>query len=78
MKKYFWLLLVVVGCGDPEIEYNCQQVTIVVVNFSKESGIHDWTTVVEFPDGTRRHRQNKWGEVGDNFCAQKYDGSRWK
>lgn len=77
MKKYFWLLLVMIGCDGPKIDRDCQQVTIVVVNFSKESGIHDWTTVVEFSDGTRRSRPNKWGEVGEQFCAKKYEG-RWK
>ena len=34
----------------------------------------DCATVVEFPDGSRRRRPGRFGEVGDTFAAYKYHG----
>lgn len=72
------VLVILVGCSGPAIDNECQQVTIVSVTHSEETGAPDWYTIVEFPDKTRRYRYNKWGEVGDTFCANKYERTTWR
>ena len=67
----FCLVLFTVACSGPKVDLECQIIKIVAVTHSEETGNPDWYTVVEFPDSTRRFRFNKWGEVGDMFCAKK-------
>lgn len=75
---YTFFLVILVGCSGPVIDSECQTVTIVAAVHSEEIGAPDWYTVVEFPDNTRRYRNNKWGEIGDTFCARKHERNSWR
>ena len=61
------LLALIAGCDSVEPER--EAVHIVAVVYDEETGKPDWYTIVEFPNGERRHRWNKYGEVGDEFTA---------
>ena len=73
----FCVVLFAVACSGPAIDNKCQQVTIVSVTHSEETGAPDWYTIVQFPDNTRRSRYNRWVEVGDTVCAKKYESTSW-
>ncbi len=79
MKLYPWccLLFLTAACSNPKLDTRCQQVTIVAVTHSEETGAPDWYTIVQFPDSTRRYRNNRWGVVGDQFCARKQGSTGW-
>lgn len=81
---YKWLgvawgcVILLSACAGPKVETECQTVKIVAVVHSEETGQPDWYTIVEFPDATRRFRFNRYGEIGDTFCARKHDQTRWR
>lgn len=49
----------------------------VVALYDHPNGLHPMSTIVEFPDGTRRMKEGKWGEVGDEFKAYKTKHDRY-
>ena len=65
IKLLIPFVLLVVGCTSPVYE----RVVIKSVLISEDK---DWAhTVVEFPNGQRRKRNGLWGEVGDEFFADR-------
>ena len=74
------VLLVCSGCG-PEFGPVEPVIVVLVKTWSDHKGHFNERlpgTIVEFPDGTRRWRAGVWGEVGDQFCAQKFLRDRWR
>ena len=67
------LTTLAVGCGAPE---PAERVTVVIVDCQGRAPFFeakDCNTVVEFPNGERRARPGRWGKVGDQFTASRFD-----
>ena len=72
------LVALLIGCAAEKPKPTPTTVVIVEVVHSEETGSWDWMTIVEFPDGERRCRWFKWGEVGDEFKAVKHGIDGWR
>ncbi len=75
MKRLAILLLCLTGCT--QIEPPLEPVTAVIVQQEDETGVPDWYTVVEFPDGTRLMRYHVFAKPGDKFYARKTIHGHW-
>ena len=70
MKPLLIFIAAICLCGCAEVS-EPMDVEIVAVVFDEESGVQDYYTIVEFPDGDRRRISGKFGEVGDRFKVRR-------
>lgn len=61
------VVLMLASCGCAPAPGPPQMVTIIHIDHEERWGGRDGNTILELPDGTRKHWYGIWGKVGDTF-----------